>query len=58
MAHGVHLTDSDLALLKERGTAVIHCPASNTFLKSGLCDVQRLKTKKIKIGLGTGTDRL
>ncbi|XP_076236358.1 guanine deaminase isoform X2 [Calliopsis andreniformis] len=53
MAHGVHLADSEIALLKKRGTAIIHCPSSNTCLKSGLCDVQKLKTKGIKIGLGT-----
>lgn len=54
LAHGVHLEDSELAILKERGTAIIHCPSSNTYLKSGLCDVQRLRANNIKIGLGTG----
>ncbi|KYM83189.1 Guanine deaminase [Atta colombica] len=53
LAHGVYLEDSELAILKERGTAVIHCPSSNTNLKSGLCDVQRLKANGIKVGLGT-----
>ncbi|XP_076292507.1 guanine deaminase isoform X2 [Lasioglossum baleicum] len=53
MAHGVYLTDNEITILKQRGTAVIHCPSSNTCLKSGLCDVQRLKKKGIKIGLGT-----
>ncbi|XP_011693826.1 PREDICTED: guanine deaminase-like [Wasmannia auropunctata] len=53
LAHGVYLGDSELAIIKERGTAVIHCPSSNTNLKSGLCDVQRLKTNGIKVGLGT-----
>ncbi|XP_053971668.1 guanine deaminase isoform X1 [Hylaeus volcanicus] len=53
MAHGVHLTDDEIVLLEKRNTAVIHCPSSNTCLKSGLCDVQKLKSKGIKIGLGT-----
>lgn len=53
LAHGVHLKDSELAILKERGTAIIHCPTSNLDLKSGLCDVQRLRAHNIKIGLGT-----
>ncbi|XP_076641594.1 guanine deaminase isoform X2 [Halictus rubicundus] len=53
MAHGIYLTDNEITILKQRGTAVIHCPSSNTCLKSGLCDVQRLKEKGIKIGLGT-----
>lgn len=54
LAHGVHLIDSELTILKERGTAIIHCPSSNIYLKSGLCDVQRLKANNIKVGLGTG----
>ncbi|KYN06027.1 PREDICTED: guanine deaminase [Cyphomyrmex costatus] len=53
LAHGVYLEDDELTILKERGTAVIHCPSSNTNLKSGLCDVQRLKANSIKVGLGT-----
>lgn len=53
MAHGVHLTEDEITLLKERQTAVIHCPSSNTCLKSGLCDVQQLRAEGIKIGLGT-----
>lgn len=57
MAHGIHLTDDEIALLKKRNTAVIHCPSSNTCLKSGLCDVQKLRSKGIKIGLGTGKNK-
>ncbi|CAL1685490.1 unnamed protein product [Lasius platythorax] len=53
LAHGVHLEDSELAMLEKRGTAIIHCPSSNTYLRSGLCDVRRLKAKNIKVGLGT-----
>lgn len=57
MAHGIYLTDDEITLLKDRGTAVIHCPSSNTCLKSGLCDVQRLKAKEVNIGLGTGENK-
>lgn len=53
LAHGIYLSDNEITLLNERGTAVIHCPSSNTCLKSGLCDIQRLKSKGVKIGLGT-----
>lgn len=58
LAHGVYLEDSELVILKERGTAIIHCPSSNIYLKSGLCDVQRLKAHNIKVGLGTGAIRI
>ncbi|XP_034660462.1 guanine deaminase [Drosophila subobscura] len=53
MAHGVHLEDEEIALLKQRGTSVAHCPASNTMLNSGLCDVQRLINAGVTVGLGT-----
>lgn len=58
LAHGIYLSDNELVLLNERDTAIIHCPSSNTCLKSGLCDIQRLKSKQIKIGLGTGINLL
>lgn len=53
LAHGVFLTDDDIKLLKQRDTAIAHCPASNTVLKSGLCDVKRLLNNGIRVGLGT-----
>ncbi|KAK2589021.1 hypothetical protein KPH14_001864 [Odynerus spinipes] len=53
LAHAIHLTDEEIILLKQNNTAVIHCPSSNTCLKSGMCDVQNLKLKGLKVGLGT-----
>lgn len=53
MAHGVYLEDDEIALLRKRGTSIIHCPASNTNLNSGLCDVQRLIKAGLTVGLGT-----
>lgn len=53
LAHGVHLEDEELQILKKNGTAIAHCPTSNTSLGSGLCDVQRLLAANVKVGLGT-----
>ncbi|CAH0551553.1 unnamed protein product [Brassicogethes aeneus] len=53
LAHGVHLTDEELTLLAQTGSSISHCPDSNTCLKSGLCDVKRLVSNGIKVGLGT-----
>ncbi|EDW95624.1 guanine deaminase [Drosophila yakuba] len=53
MAHGVHLEDDEVSLLKIRGCSVAHCPASNTMISSGLCDVQRLVSAGLHVGLGT-----
>lgn len=53
MAHAVHLEDDEVALFAKTGTSVSHCPASNTCLSSGFCDVLRLIENGIKVGLGT-----
>lgn len=53
LAHGVHLTHEELELISKRGSSISHCPDSNTCLKSGLCDVQKLLNYGIKVGLGT-----
>lgn len=54
LAHGIYLSDSELDIIHKRKSAVIHCPSSNTCLKSGLCDVRRLQAANVKVGLGTG----
>ena len=53
MAHCVHLSDDELKLFALRKTSVSHCPASNTNLQSGLCDVKRIIMNNIRVGLGT-----
>lgn len=53
LAHGVHLSDTELTLIKARGSSISHCPTSNTNLKSGLCDVKRIMGYGIPVGLGT-----
>jgi 5-methylthioadenosine/S-adenosylhomocysteine deaminase len=53
IAHGVHVDDSEMDLLAERGTAVVHCPASNMKLASGMAPVQDLLDAGVTVGLGT-----
>lgn len=53
LAHGVHLTDFELELISQRGTSISHCPTSNTNLRSGLCDIKRIMSHGIAVGLGT-----
>jgi 5-methylthioadenosine/S-adenosylhomocysteine deaminase len=52
-AHGVHLTDSEIELLAERGCHIAHCPTSNLKLASGIAPVGKLLSKGVNIGLGT-----
>jgi len=53
IAHGVHVDERERALLADRGTAVVHCPASNMKLASGMAPVQDLLDAGVPVGLGT-----
>ncbi|KAG7309277.1 hypothetical protein JYU34_005217 [Plutella xylostella] len=53
MAHAVHLSSQEMALLSRRGVSVAHCAASNTRLMSGLCPLRRILASGINVGLGT-----
>ena len=53
IAHGVHVDDAEMELLAERDTAVVHCPASNMKLASGMAPVQELLDAGVTVGLGT-----
>ncbi len=52
-AHGVWLTDKDVALLAGSDVAVAHCPSSNAKLASGTAAVAVLLRAGIRVGLGT-----
>ncbi|OUS13461.1 N-ethylammeline chlorohydrolase [Gammaproteobacteria bacterium 53_120_T64] len=51
--HMTQLVDSDIALLAESGSHVIHCPESNLKLGSGFCPIEPLQKAGINIALGT-----
>lgn len=53
LAHAIHLDDEEMRTIKERGAKVAHCPASNSALGSGFCQVRRLLDRGIEVGLGT-----
>ena len=54
MAHGPHLSDACLDLLRSRGSAVAHCPLSNFFFAGGApLPCRRLMERENKVGLGT-----
>ncbi len=55
MGHAIHLTERERKALAERGAAVAHCPTSNAFIGSGLCDVAGLKAMGVEVGLATDT---
>jgi len=51
-AHGVHLSDPEVASVAATGTGVAHCPSSNLRLGAGLCRVADLVRAGAKVGLG------
>ncbi|MCI8948954.1 MAG: amidohydrolase [Lachnospiraceae bacterium] len=52
-AHCIHLTAEDRLLLKERGSKVSHCIASNTKAAKGVAPVLAMHDLQIPVGLGT-----
>jgi 5-methylthioadenosine/S-adenosylhomocysteine deaminase len=53
LAHGVHLTPADIALVAEAGATVSHCPASNQKLASGFAPIPELLGAGVPVALGT-----
>ena len=52
-AHGVHIDDDELAMLRDTHMSITHCPTSNLKLGAGIADVQRLRGARVNVGLGT-----
>lgn len=55
-AHGIHLSERECRVLHEAGSAVIHCPTSNTFLGSGLMSMPQLAKPARPVAYGIATD--
>lgn len=53
LAHAVHLSADERALIRTREAKISHCPASNSALGSGICPVRTLLDEGITVGLGT-----
>lgn len=53
LAHGIHLSPQERALILARNAKISHCPASNTALTSGAAPIRTLLDEGLTIGLGT-----
>ncbi|MGP1418232.1 MAG: amidohydrolase [Sphaerochaetaceae bacterium] len=53
LAHGVHLTEQEIAMLRGKRIALVHNPASNCKLGSGIADLCKWRDNGIDIALGT-----
>jgi 5-methylthioadenosine/S-adenosylhomocysteine deaminase len=53
VAHAVHTDENEIDVLAETGAGVVHCPASNMKLASGMAPVQSMLDAGVTVGLGT-----
>ena len=53
MAHCVHSSNEEIALMKKQGVYIAHCPQSNTNLSSGISPARRYLDEGLHIGLGS-----
>jgi len=53
LAHAVHLSDDDIALLDRAGVGVSHNPGSNLKLQSGTARIPDLAGRRLAVGIGT-----
>ena len=52
-AHGVHINEEEMEILKEHDVSIVHNPASNMKLASGIAPVKKYREKGINTALGT-----
>ncbi|KAL1453000.1 hypothetical protein WDU94_007177 [Cyamophila willieti] len=53
LAHSIHLSDDELASIQQHSASIVHCPTSNCFLQSGVCDTVKTMYRGVNIALGT-----
>lgn len=53
LAHGNHIDDEDLGLIRARGSAIAHCPLSNLYVADAVLPLKRVVDADVHAGLGT-----
>ncbi|MHC4414523.1 MAG: amidohydrolase family protein [Planctomycetota bacterium] len=53
LAHCLHLGVQEWTLIAQRRSVVVHCPAANTFLCSGLFDLDAAREHGVRLALGS-----
>ena len=53
MGHCIHMTDDEVALMRDTQSVAVFCPTSNLFIGSGLFDYARLTKAGVRISLAT-----
>ncbi len=53
LAHCVHLAENEWELIARRRSVVVHCPQANTFLQSGLFNLDQAREHSVRLALGS-----
>ena len=53
LVHAVWITDDEIELVAESGALIVHCPASNMKLGSGVAPLRRWIDRGVRVQLGT-----
>ena len=53
IAHCIHLDPSEIELIAQTGTHVLHCPTANLKLGSGIAPIPEMLEKKVSVTLGS-----
>jgi len=53
LAHGIHVNEMEVDLLKESGTRIAHCPSANLKLGSGIANIPKYLEENISVSLGS-----
>lgn len=53
LAHCLHLGEDQWRLIAQRRSVVVHCPTANTFLCSGLFDLDAARKHGVRLALGS-----
>ncbi len=53
LGHGIHLSPAERQRLSKRGSAVVHCPTANLFLRAGSMSWETMRRDGVNLGLGS-----
>ena len=53
LGHGIHLSERETDIIRERQSRIAHCPTSNLFLGSGIMPISTWRKRGLIIGLGS-----
>ncbi len=52
LAHGIHVNEKEVGILKETETRIAHCPSANLKLGSGIANIPNYLEKNVSVSLG------